>query len=207
MRIKFMNNAEVSLNYSEKKIAIHPLLDFNNEEVDLTILSQSSSQILNKMGDTISMDGEYQFDDITVREIKGSSLKNTTSVDCYCYYFRSMNELNLFWVGDSIITEEVKQFLLKTKPKIVITHSSTAIWNDRDGVIMDEMQTVELCELLPRSIIIATPKNSDEEHVISRTQLRDYADNRGVCCHHLVIPKEGEELEFVKLMRRRNSLA
>ena len=176
------------------------------DKADFTITSLKSSNLLDTMGNTIAVGEEYQCDALKIRKIKGSSVDNGSIVDCSSYYFRSPNELNLFWAGDSIITEEVKQFLLKTKPKIIITHSSTAVWNDEDGVVMDEMQTVELCELLPRSIIIATPTNSDEHSVVARTQLREYADNRGVCCHQLVIPKEGEVLEFVKLMRRRKSL-
>jgi precorrin-2 methylase len=75
---------------------------------------------------------------------------------------------------------------------VVITHSCGAVWGDRVKILMDEEQTIKVCNLLPESIIIATHMDSVDHATISRKILREYARNNGIQEEQLLIPMDGD---------------
>lgn len=114
------------------------------------------------------------------------------------FYFSAEDEADLYWTGDTILYDKVTAFLLKQKPRFIITHSCGAVWGDNVKIIMDEVQTVEICKMLPQSTIIATHMDSLDHCTVSRQQLREYADRNNISRNQLIIPNDAEELVFAK---------
>ncbi|MCP4181551.1 MAG: MBL fold metallo-hydrolase [bacterium] len=112
------------------------------------------------------------------------------------FYFKSEDESDLFWAGDTILYNKLEEFLLERKPKIIITHSSGATWGNGVKIIMDEVQTIKICKMLPDSIVIATHMESLDHLTVSRKQLREYAGKNNINREQLIIPDDGEELVF-----------
>lgn len=112
------------------------------------------------------------------------------------FLFNAPDESELYWAGDTILFDKITDLLLERKPKVIVTHSSGGVWGDGVKIIMDEVQTVEVCKLLPQSIVIATHMDSLDHCLVSRQQLREYADRNNIGRNQLFIPNDGGELVF-----------
>ena len=112
------------------------------------------------------------------------------------FFFEAANELTVYWAGDTILSEEIREMLIDRKPGIVITHSCGAVWGDRVKIVMDAEQTVEVCKLLPQSTIIATHMDTLDHATVSGESLRHFADKSGIVDTHLLIPDDGDILIF-----------
>lgn len=112
------------------------------------------------------------------------------------FLFKASGEPTVYWCGDTIMYDEVRQLLLKEKPDIVITHSSGAVWGDHIKILMDDIETVEICKLLPKSKVIAVHLNSYDHGTVFRDTLRAYAEDNQIDERQLLIPQDGETLRF-----------
>jgi len=112
------------------------------------------------------------------------------------FILKNKNEPTLYWTGDTIWCEAVKQTLNEFKPDIIITHSCGAKFPDSDPIIMDAAQTIEVCKEAPNSIIIATHMEAVDHATISRNNLREFAEKSGIREKQLYIPADGEILSF-----------
>jgi len=108
------------------------------------------------------------------------------------FFFEAANEPTVYWAGDTLLCDEVTEILIGKRPMVVITHSCGAVWGDRVKILMDEEQTIKVCNLLPESIIIATHMDSVDHATISRKILREYARNNGIQEEQLLIPMDGD---------------
>jgi len=61
---------------------------------------------------------------------------------------------------------------------------------------MDAEQTVAVCRAAPSSIVIATHMDSLDHTTVSRDELRAYAQANGIQSEQLLIPADGERLDF-----------
>jgi len=112
------------------------------------------------------------------------------------FIFRAENEPTIYWTGDTIWCEPVRQMILNTEPDIIITHSSGAAFEAGQPIIMDGQQTIEVCRTAPRSIVIAIHMETFDFDTISRKDLRAMADANGIEASQLHIPADGEILVF-----------
>lgn len=112
------------------------------------------------------------------------------------FLFETANEPTIYWAGDTILSEEIKEMLSSKKPSIAILHSGGAVWGDGVKILMDAEQTIEVCRLLPGSTIIATHMDAVDHATVSRESLRDYAIKSGIKDTQLLIPDDGEILTF-----------
>jgi L-ascorbate metabolism protein UlaG (beta-lactamase superfamily) len=112
------------------------------------------------------------------------------------FVFKNKNEPTIYWAGDTIWCESVKQAIKEFKPDIIITHSCGAKFPDSDPIIMDAVQTIEVCKESPNSIIIATHMEAVDHATVSRNDLRDFAEKSGISTKQLYIPADGEVLSF-----------
>lgn len=112
------------------------------------------------------------------------------------FLFEASTEPDIFWCGDTVLCEKVRKVLLEKKPGIVITHSCGAVWGDNVKIVMDEIQTIEICKMLPDSIVIAAHMDSVDHATVSREQLRNYAKQNGIRDDQLIIPSDGEVILF-----------
>lgn len=114
------------------------------------------------------------------------------------FVFQAPNEPSVYWAGDTVLCEEVRQTIEKYQPDFVVSHSCGAAWpvnDERVLIVMDDKQTIELAQLAPKSRVIATHMEAFDHATISRADLRLAAEKAGV---KLLIPNDGESLQLAK---------
>jgi len=104
-------------------------------------------------------------------------------------------EPGIYWAGDTVLYPPVTETIEATSPDIIVTHSCGARW-DGDLIVMDAGQTIAVCELSPRSTVIAVHMEALDHATVSRDDLRRAADARGGAAARLLIPQDGETLSF-----------
>ena len=109
------------------------------------------------------------------------------------FVFKAPGEPTVYWPGDTILCDEVRNILIKEKPAVVITHSAGAVW-DGVKILFDEVETVEISKALPGSKVVAVHLDSYDHGTVSRESLRAYATEHGVTEEQLRIPADGETL-------------
>ncbi|MCD4742779.1 MAG: MBL fold metallo-hydrolase [Desulfobacteraceae bacterium] len=112
------------------------------------------------------------------------------------YVLQAENEPVIYWTGDTIFCDEVRQVIDEYKPDIIITHSCGAVLDNSDPIIMDARQTVDVCKYADTSTIIAVHMEALDHASVTREDLRRLADNEGVLAEKLLIPKDGEIITF-----------
>jgi len=108
-------------------------------------------------------------------------------------------EPTLYWAGDTVLCDEVRNVLEHERPDVVVTHSCGARWPDSNDepvlIVMDAMQTIECCSLTG-GVVVATHMEALDHATVSRAELRQAAASAGVPDDRLRIPLDGELLEF-----------
>lgn len=112
------------------------------------------------------------------------------------FIFRAEREPTIYWTGDTIRCEPVKQVILDIKPDIIITHSSGASFEDGSPIIMDGQQTIEVCRTALQATVIAVHMETFDFDTVSRKDLRALAEVAGIEASQLLIPADGETLTF-----------
>jgi len=114
------------------------------------------------------------------------------------FIFQAEHEPTVYWAGDTIWNDAIKNIIAQTQPEIIIIHSCGAMWGKDKNVliVMDSAQTVTVCRAAPESIVIATHMDSLDHATVSREALRQFAEAHGIGSDKLLIPKDGEKLIF-----------
>jgi L-ascorbate metabolism protein UlaG (beta-lactamase superfamily) len=114
------------------------------------------------------------------------------------YFLSAANEPSIFWAGDTILFSGIIDFILEKEPDIIIIHACGALWN-QVKIVMDEYQAIELCGLLSKSVVIAIHMDVVDHAKVSRKYLREFATNNGISDKKLIIPRDGEVMNFSNL--------
>lgn len=125
---------------------------------------------------------------------KGEILKHMGKVSGFV--FQAPGEPTIYWAGDSILCEEVENAIRSLKPDIIITHSGGACKPGFDPIIMNDMETLAVAELMPNSKIVAVHMESLDHCTISRVMLREMAEKKGISSSRLIIPVNGTIIKF-----------
>ncbi len=112
------------------------------------------------------------------------------------YVLQAKNEPVIYWAGDTIYCDEVKQIISKYNPDYIITHSCGAVLDDSGPIIMDAKQTVSVCKDANNSTIIAVHMEALDHATVTRKDLRKLADTEGIVKEKLLIPNNGDVLLF-----------
>ena len=112
------------------------------------------------------------------------------------FVFQADQEPTIYWAGDTIWYEAVRQVILETQPDIILTHSSGASFEAGKPIIMDARQTIEVCRSAPQSTVVAIHMETFDFDTVSRRDLRALAEAEGIAATQLLIPADGEMLEF-----------
>jgi L-ascorbate metabolism protein UlaG (beta-lactamase superfamily) len=110
------------------------------------------------------------------------------------FIFRAEKERTIYWAGDTIWCEPVRQVIRTTKPDIIITHSSGASFEPGNPIIMDGQQTIEVCRAAPQATVIAIHMETFDFDTVSRKDLRAMAEAEGIAASQLLIPVDGATL-------------
>lgn len=112
------------------------------------------------------------------------------------FVLHAENEPTVYWAGDTIWYSAVQQAIELYKPDIIITHSSGALFEEDSPIVMDAEQTIEVCSNAPQAKIVAVHMESLDHGTVSRDNLRQAAIQAGISEERLLIPMDGEYLEF-----------
>ena len=111
------------------------------------------------------------------------------------FTLRAQGEPSLYWAGDTVLYPPVAETITATSPDIVVTHSCGAKW-DGDLIVMDAEQTIAACELARNARVVAVHMEALDHATVTRAELRRAADARRISAQQLLIPNDGEMLEF-----------
>lgn len=106
-------------------------------------------------------------------------------------------EPSVYWAGDTVLYPPVAGVIAETRPDIIVTHSCGARW-DGDLIVMDAQETVAVCETSGDAVIVATHMEALDHATISRQDLREAAEARGISATKLRIPADGDVLVLDK---------
>ncbi len=114
---------------------------------------------------------------------------------------QAAGEPTIYWAGDTILCDEVREAMAHYAPDIIVTHSCGAMWPDSAGqrwlIVMDAAQTIETCRIAPpHATIIAAHMEALDHATTTRADLRDAATAAGITTVTLLIPADGEMLEL-----------
>ncbi len=158
-----------------------------------SILRQLGFTGANGIQDSITWEG------ITITRIPGqhgTGIWAQRMGDVSGFVFEAPGEPLVYWAGDTIYFEAIKQVLRDLKPEIVITHSGGAKFPGSEPIIMDAEQTIALCLENPRATIVATHLEALDHCTVSRAQLREFAEKANIPIERLLIPADGESVNF-----------
>jgi L-ascorbate metabolism protein UlaG (beta-lactamase superfamily) len=110
------------------------------------------------------------------------------------FILQAPGEPTVYWAGDTIWSETIRQTIQRYQPNIIITHSSGADFGDSGPIIMDAPQTVAVCKAAPSATVIAIHMETFDFDTVSRAALRLAADTAGIPLEQLRIPRDGEKL-------------
>lgn len=126
---------------------------------------------------------------------QGKILKHMGSVSGFI--LQADDEPTVYWVGDSILCEDVTKSISEHKPDIIITHSGGATIPGFDRIIMDAEQTLELFNMIPEdAVVVAIHLEALDHCPVSRKMLRELAHGKGISENRLLIPDDGEIISF-----------
>lgn len=112
------------------------------------------------------------------------------------FVFEAPGEPTVYWAGDTILYEPVRETIGRFRPDVIVTHSSGAMWKGDGPIVMDAEQTVEVCRIAPGSRVVAIHLDSLDHGEVGRADLRAAAQAAGIAEDRLVIPADGESLEL-----------
>jgi hypothetical protein len=144
------------------------------------------------------VDETAEWNGITFRRVPGQHGSGSVLDDMGLasgFVMTAPDEPTVFWIGDSLLTDTIRDEIIKLQPDVIITHSSGAVWGkDRVLILTDAAQTIEICHLAPKSKVVAIHMEALDHATVSRTDLREFASNHDVSADRLLIPADGESI-------------
>jgi L-ascorbate metabolism protein UlaG (beta-lactamase superfamily) len=117
--------------------------------------------------------------------------------DASGFFLTAPDEPKVYWIGDTILTETIRDHIIRVQPDVLITHSSGAIWGvGKTLIVMDDAQTVEVCQLAMGSKVIAVHMEALDHGTVTRRALRKTARAAGILDDQLLIPEDGEKMQL-----------
>lgn len=113
------------------------------------------------------------------------------------FVFQATGEPTIYWVGDSILCDEVRRTVGRYRPDVVVVHACGARWGSHAPLVMDAVMVTELLGLAPAATVVATHMDAVDHATVSRRELRETVDRASPdAAVRLVIPADGETLTF-----------
>ncbi len=100
----------------------------------------------------------------------------------------------LYWIGDSIWCEAVRQALEKHAPDVIVAHACGATLRGVGPLVMDEAQVETLLRAAPEAVVVATHMDTVDHATVSRHQLATHFGGQPALRARLRIPADGELL-------------
>jgi L-ascorbate metabolism protein UlaG (beta-lactamase superfamily) len=110
--------------------------------------------------------------------------------------FRHADEKTLYVAGDTIWNDYVRSSLTQHKPDVVVLNAGDAQVPGLGSVIMGKEDVKKVHDAIPPAVtLIASHMEAINHCVLTRAELRDFADTNGIS-HRLLIPEDGEDYTY-----------
>jgi L-ascorbate metabolism protein UlaG (beta-lactamase superfamily) len=110
------------------------------------------------------------------------------------FVLRAENEPVVYWCGDTIWYEAVRELVSNVRPDVIITHSAGAELGDSGPIIMDAEQTIAVCRHAPDAVVVAIHFEALDHCLVSRAAMRAAGQRYGIEDSQLRIPADGETI-------------
>lgn len=110
------------------------------------------------------------------------------------FVFQAPEEPTIYWTGDTVLIDEIRELIRRRAPEVILTHSCGAVWGQGVLILMDDHQTVDVCRLAPEGTVIAIHMEAVDHATVTRKQLRETARSNGISDQKLLIPLDGETI-------------
>ncbi|MBZ0316698.1 MAG: MBL fold metallo-hydrolase [Anaerolineae bacterium] len=152
--------------------------------------------------DVMPLESSYTWQGIQFKRIgghHGTGEVETIMKNVMGMMIQARGEPTIYWAGDTILCDEVRQAISDYAPDVIVTHSCGAMWPDSAGerwlIVMDADQTIETCRIAPpHTMIIATHMEALDHATTTRGDLRKAAELAGILPQRLAVPSDGEIL-------------
>jgi L-ascorbate metabolism protein UlaG (beta-lactamase superfamily) len=112
------------------------------------------------------------------------------------FILRAENEPIIYWAGDTIWYGAVQQTIEQEQPDIIVIHSSGALFVENSPIVMDIEQTLAVCRSAAKAKVIVAHMEALDHGTVSRDSLRHAASAAKIEKERLLIPMDGEILNF-----------
>lgn len=111
------------------------------------------------------------------------------------FVLRAPGEPTLYWAGDTVLCDEVRQVVAQVGPDLIVLHAGGAVWGEaRAPIIMDAAQALEVARLAPGATLVAVHLEALDHCLTGRAELRAAAQAAGLA-GRLRVPEDGETTE------------
>lgn len=148
--------------------------------------------------DVTEMTGPTTLGDVEITPVagqhgSGAILERMGSV--VGFVLRSPGEPTVYWAGDTVLCDAVRDVVGRERPDVIITHSGGATAGGTT-ILMDVADTLAVAALAPEATVVAVHLEAVAHAPVTRSGLRDAADAAGIDRDRLAIPADGEMLSF-----------
>jgi len=112
------------------------------------------------------------------------------------FVFRAKGEPTLYWAGDTILCDEVRDVITTECPDVIVVHGCGAVWNGIGPLVMDRSMVFETLRISGSAAIIACHLDAVDHATVSRKLLRKASLKEPEITKRLSIPEDGEVLNF-----------
>lgn len=113
------------------------------------------------------------------------------------FLLRAPGEPSLYWVGDSLLCDEVRDVIRRERPGVIVVHACGADWEGAGPLVMDAAMVLKTVRLASFATVVATHLDAVDHATVSRADLEGAAaalDRQAR--RRLRIPADGETLVF-----------
>ena len=113
------------------------------------------------------------------------------------FYFNAEGEKSIYFLGDTLLVDEVVNNLKTWKPDVVVINAGHASFeNDQLGpVTMGKEDVEKVHNLLPDATIIVIHMEAVNHCILSRKELREFVSKKGIQ-DKVIIPEDGQSISL-----------
>lgn len=112
------------------------------------------------------------------------------------FVFRAPGEPVLYWAGDSILCDEVRDVIRRTRPDVVVVHGCGATWGGVGPLVMDAAMVIETARLAVGAKVVVTHMDAVDHATVTRADIQSALRNNAPKHGNVLIPLDGDILEF-----------
>lgn len=110
------------------------------------------------------------------------------------YFIQQDNEPSLYLMGDTILTDDIREFIQQNQPNYIVAPTGMAQFDIGAPLLLNENEIIELASL-SHGTIIANHMDALDHCRISRENLKTILRKQGLE-RRFVIPEDGETIEL-----------